>query len=76
MKTPSNLSLKRAKVDNATLERGQATLPNLQITVRPLEFSHSLYRDVALTLLAIFPPSWVLGAMKRELTKHKRKNTH
>src|SRR2546423_14836647 len=42
MKTPSNASLKRAKVDNATLERGQATLPNLQITVRPLGFSHSL----------------------------------
>src|ERR1700730_5023649 len=41
MKTPSNVSLKRAKVDNATLERGQATLPNLQITVRSLGFSHS-----------------------------------
>src|SRR2546425_11861648 len=44
MKTPSNVRLKRAKVDNATLERGQATLPNLQITVRPLGFSHTLYR--------------------------------
>ena len=42
MKTPSTASLKRDKVDNATLERGQATLPNLQITVRPLGFSHSL----------------------------------
>ena len=34
--------LEKAKVDNATLERGQAALPNLQITVRPLRFSHSL----------------------------------
>jgi len=32
------VSLKRAKVVNATLERGQATLPNLQITVRPPGF--------------------------------------
>src|SRR5207244_6573108 len=36
----SSISLKRAKVANATLERGQATLPNLLITVRPLGFSH------------------------------------
>ena len=43
MKTPSNVSLKRARVDNATLERRQATLPDLQITVRPLWFPHSLF---------------------------------
>jgi len=42
MKIPSNVSLKRANIDNATLERGQATLPHLRITVRPLGFSHSL----------------------------------
>src|SRR5207244_6821409 len=37
-KTPSNVSLKRAEVDNATLERGQATLPHLRIMVGPLAF--------------------------------------
>ena len=49
IKTLSNVRVKRAKVDNATLERGQATLPNLQITGRPLGFSHRLYRRVILT---------------------------
>ena len=54
MKTPSNVSLNRAKVDNATLEWGQATLPNLQITVRPLGFSHSLFDTTGIRLIDIF----------------------
>src|SRR5882672_9204082 len=42
MKTSSNVSLKRTKVVNATLERGQAALPNCELPYDLLGF-HTVY---------------------------------
>ncbi|MEP6913769.1 MAG: hypothetical protein ABI923_13495, partial [bacterium] len=62
--------------DNATLERGQATLPHLQITLRLLGFSHSFYRVVVLTSWD-YMSAWELSRSNstrcQRMSSHRRK---